>query len=299
MRWHRPNAIRTVCDFGATCLQLILPFIGVAIWPHPAAYVAAFFLIGGAQQGLDHIIHEFAHTLVIPGNPKLNDWIGRWCFAAVGAMPFDLYRHRHFDHHRYVSTEKNTKRIYRRDYRGWRLAGELLRGLLGFDYAWQLREVLHRRQADRARDDAGSWSGLKPFIPVAMVQSMIAVVLIAWSPWIYLGLWVWPRVGAAMLFSKLRSSTEHLPLPSETGARPDGPYYLGTTAPVARTVHASWWERLFFSKINFHYHREHHQWPGISYQYLPLAFERLHASGAPGEESGGYLSTLIKFWKVA
>jgi len=53
--------------------------------------------------------------------------------------------------------------------------------------------------------------------------------------------------------------------------------------PMLRPVHASWFERLFLSKINFHYHAEHHLWPWISYQHLPEMNARLWQNRKPDE----------------
>ena len=88
--------------------------------------MSAALLISGGQHGLALIAHEFIHYNVVPGNRRLNDFLGTWLFAAPGGVPFTLFRHRHFLHHRYYSTDQDTKTMYRRDIRGMKLWPEIL-----------------------------------------------------------------------------------------------------------------------------------------------------------------------------
>ena len=85
-----------------------------------------------------------------------------------------------------------------------------------------------------------------------------------------------------------------------SGQDPTGTYYKATAGPFARSVRASWIERMFLSKVNFCYHNEHHLWPQVSYQYLPRLRRRVmeaeHARrGAPIRQDS-YLSMLVQFW---
>ena len=103
------------------------------------------------------------------------------------------------------------------------------------------------------------------------------------------------------MINKLRAWMEHRPLDSESGVAPDGIYYRGTPGPFVRTVTASWFERFFISKLHFGYHVEHHLWPQVSYQYLPLVRERLLEHGVFEDGRFGfedtYLGTIHKLWR--
>ncbi len=295
--WGRPRTAPMLVHFGLVWLQIIG---ALAVWlafPNPLTFVAAFVLVGGAQHGLTMVTHEFAHWLGFPAHRRLNDLVGAWLFAGPGGVPFELYRQRHFDHHRHVSTDEDTKTIYRRDYAGVHALLELLRGLSGLDWAGQLVQVLRRHRVEGQRVRRGSKvSLLRAIVPLAGSQAIIAVVLCLIDPVTYLTLWLLPLVTVAHLFAKLRSSVEHLPLNCESGEQPDSPYFKGTAAPFSRSVRASWLERLFLCKVNFCYHDEHHLWPQVSYQYLPmLRRRRLERAGRPRESS--YLSTLVRFWR--
>jgi len=279
-RWRQPRPWELLVDLTGPWIQIGAAIAVSALVPHPAVLVLAFFVIAGALHGVNCITHEFAHRLVFPRRPRLNDFIGRWFFGAPGALPLDLYRQRHFEHHRFVSTAEDTKKLYQRDFAGWRMVREVVLGASGVDYLWQVVTVLGRKSEDDSegatppsKDGKGQF--LADVLPVAIVQVLIAAVFIwRWDFVHYLILWPWPLMGAT-LFGKLRSVVEHTPMRAEWRDDPSSPYFRHTPEPVLRSVVPTRLERLFLTKVNFNYHREHHLWPGLSYQYLPLAYDRV------------------------
>jgi fatty acid desaturase len=273
--WRQPRSLELLVDLTGPWIQIALAITASALAPRPVVLIPAFLLIAGAMHGLNCITHEFAHNLVFPRRRSLNDAIGRWVFAASGGLPFDFYRARHFEHHRLVGTARDTKLLYQRDFSGWRMGWEVLLSLSCFDYLWQVVKVLSRKpDAGEKRADEGK-SFAADVAPVMLVQTVIAAVFIAaWGVLPYLALWVWPLM-AATLFGKLRSAVEHSPLRKDWGREGSSPFFRNTAVPVVRSVVATPFERLFLTKVNFNYHREHHLWPGISYQYLPAAYDRL------------------------
>ena len=279
--WRQPRSLELLVDLTGPWIQIAIAIAAAALAPRPAVLIPAFLLIAGAMHGLNCITHEFAHNLVFPRRRRLNDAIGRWVFAATGGLPFDFYRARHFEHHRLVGTARDTKLLYQRDFSGWRMGWEVVLSLSGFDYLWQVVKVLSRKPdaaEPRAEGGEGAREG-KSFaadvVPVMIVQTVIAAGFIAaWGVLPYLALWVWPLM-AATLFGKLRSAVEHSPLRKDWGTDSGSPFFRQTAVPIVRSVVATPFERLFLTKVNFNYHREHHLWPGISYQYLPAAYDRL------------------------
>jgi fatty acid desaturase len=301
--WRQPRTRELVVDLAGPWLQIAVCITAAAVLRHPLVYVIAFLLIAGAMHGLNCITHEFAHNLVIPRRRRLNDLVGRWLFAAPGGLPFDFYRKRHFEHHRLVSTARDTKLLYQREFSGWRMGYEVILSLSGFDYLWQVVKVLSRKddpaaagaEADKKDDkkDDGASFGMD-VLPVVIAQTIIAAVFIAaWGIVPYIVFWIWPLM-AATLFGKLRSVVEHSPFRREWGREGDSPYFRGSPAPVIRSVVATPFERLFMTKVNFCFHREHHLWPGLSYQFLPVAYDRLRRHLNEPVESG-YLVKLAEF----
>ncbi len=294
--WSVPRRGPMLVHFMAVWVQIAGAIALTLAFPHPVTMAVGFLLVAGAQHGLGLVTHEFVHYLAFPRRRRLNDAIGAWLFAGPAGLPFKLYRQRHFDHHRLVSTEDDTKSLYKREYGGTRLLLECARSFCGLDYIGQVVRTL-RSGAAAPRGGAGGAALASAMVPLLGSQAAIAAVLCLVDPVIYLVLWALPLLTMAQLFSKLRSAVEHHPLEAESGQDPGGPYYKGTGAPFARSVRASLLERLFFCKVNFCYHHEHHLWPQVSYQYLPRLRERLieHEGGPAREES--YLSTLVRFWR--
>ena len=272
--YRRPEAWRQVVDFGLVWVQ-ILAGLALFVWsPGILTYIAAVFLIGGGQHGLGMVAHEFMHYNVIPGNRRLNDFLGTWFFAAPAGIPFALVRHRHFMHHRYYCTDQDTKVIYRRDIRGMGLWVEIVKKLVLFEFFSHVL-LVRRNLKSKTRATAASGPGLLQNLPqIAVAQAVIFAALWLIHPLAYFFLYLGPLLTVHALLTNFRAIAEHQP-PRSLGGNPDSPYFLGTDGPFVRTVGPNLFERLFMYKINFGYHAEHHLWPQINYQFLPAVHQRL------------------------
>jgi len=272
--YRRPVAWRQAFDFGLVWAQILLG-MAVFVWsPGKLTYVIAALLIAGGQHGLALVAHEFIHYNVVPGNRRLNDFLGTWFFAAPGGVPFALFRHRHFLHHRYYSTEQDTKSIYRRDIRGARLLIEMLKNLALVEYFRHVFGVLRRMKSEAQVPSTAGPSLLEVLPPLVVTHAMLFAALWLIHPLAYFFLWLAPLLIPQTLFVNLRAITEHQP-PRSLGGRANSSYFMGTPGPFVRTVRSNLFERFFLCKINFGYHVEHHLWPQINYQFLPAVHRRL------------------------
>ncbi len=278
-----PNILRMSMDFGLIWLQAIL---GVALFitiPHTATLIISLILIGSAQHGLGLVAHEGAHYLILPSNRARNDTITRWLFASPIMLPFSLYRRRHLLHHRFVSTSRDTKEFYKRDIRGFRAVIELIRSISGLDYILQVKSALYRDKGDKleiqdelttkpqqipSRFFQVDWVR-KDLLPILIMQLGLIMAFSEFDIRFYILLWLVPNITVSMLVSKARSIVEHYPLTTQAFSAPGSIYFRETATPCLRSVEACFLERLLFSKINFHFHAEHHAWPYLSYQMLP------------------------------
>ena len=135
---------RTVFDIALIWVQVLC---GLAIYigaPGIATYVAALLLIGGAQHGMTHVMHEAAHFSLFPKSRRVNDFVGSVFYSLPVFIPLPLFRYRHFVHHRVYSTMQDPKTVYRHDFRGSRLWIEILRSVSGYEFLYHLYEVLLR-----------------------------------------------------------------------------------------------------------------------------------------------------------
>lgn len=296
--WSRPNRLRLALDLSLIWGQAGL---GIALFlnaPHWTTLVIAWFLIGGAQHALALTTHEGAHFLMLPHNRAWNDRISRWLFAGPIGLPFSVYRERHFIHHREVSTEDDTKELYRRRFKGWGMVWESLRSLSGFEWASSVFRVMMGLRSGAEQPKRGKRKANPRHDFMAIFLFHCALMGLFGDVRLYLLLWAFPMLTVLQFFGKLRAAVEHCPLDSESGEAPDSPYFRGTEKPHLRTVVATPVETLFLSRLNFHYHAEHHLYPQISYQYLPEIHRRLaqrNDHGVVFERS--YTSVLLKLWR--
>ena len=306
-RLRHPNRPRMCLDFALVWLQAVIGIALFAIFWDVPSFIAGALLVGSAQHGISMIAHEGAHGLIIPNNRRLNDSLSNILFAAPTLLPFSLYRQRHFAHHRLVCTADDTKELYRRELVGWRLPFEIMRSLTGLDYIIQVISTLRRTRTDReetaqvGNDSAVPNLLIRDGLIIIAVQLVILAGLSFIDVWLYPLIWLLPNLTVAVLSAKIRSEVEHHPLRSEAEQKTSSPYFKGTARPLIRSVRASWIERIFISKINFHFHGEHHRWPGVSYQYLPDIHSRLEKQNlfdAAGISTGrNYMISLYELWR--
>src|SRR5688572_31683811 len=132
--FSRPSGWRVARDLALIWVQVVAGGALYVLHPVWWTYVVAFVLIAGGQHGLALATHEFVHYLVLPGNRRVNDLVGAWCFGAPVGIPLAIFRHRHFEHHRTYSTESDPKTVYRRSLRGVKLLVEIVRDVSGFEF---------------------------------------------------------------------------------------------------------------------------------------------------------------------
>lgn len=299
----RPVRWRVVRDLLLIWAQIA---VAAALYlAHPAWWTwgAAFVLMAGGQHGLALATHEFAHGSLFPDHRRVSEFCGTWLFGAPAGVPFAIFRHRHFAHHRTYSTAEDSKVVYRRSVRGWRLVLEIVAGVSGYELTQHVR-VAHARHAGEAVAGVAVPSLRDALCSLVIVQGAIALVCV-WlgGVWFYTTLWLLPLLTLAQLFQTFRAIVEHRPLEAQMGVSPASGYYGDTPGPFVRTVRASWWERLVLCKFNFGFHAEHHLWPQVSYQYLPALHERLERAGAFGDPRFGnedtYVAAIRKLWRPA
>lgn len=296
LHYRHPKVGRLIFDLSMPWVQAILGCALFIVYPSIWTWLIAIFIIAGAQHGLSLIAHEASHLLIWPQDKRKNDLIGTYLFAAPTILPFNVYRQRHVIHHRLVSQPGDTKDVYLRDWRGWRFFAEVLRSLSGTEYLLKVRDAL--RTGKGAEYEKFESYLRHDQITILVVNGVIFLALTFFDPLhfgiptYYFILWLWPMLTLSFLFGKIRALIEHQPLRSGRTEAPETPYFMNTPGPMLRSVKATWLERLFLSKINFHYHAEHHLWPWISYQHLPEMNSRIwqgHEQDKPLNIDGNFV----------
>jgi len=277
--WRHANGRKLILDLAAIWAQACLGFALAITFSNWVGYLIGFVIIAGAQHGLGQATHEAVHGNLISANRSFNDIIGGLLFAGPILVPFEIYRNRHLHHHRHCSELSDTKWLYRRRWDGWYALIEIIKSLSGFDFVAQVLAVLRNNSTIRPIEHSLKRSRgpilLQDFSAIAFGQLWMFAIISLINPIYYLTLWIAPLLTLMPLFSKARSAVEHRPFGIVDAASGGTIYFGGTKVAFFRSVKANYLERLIFSKLNFSFHAEHHLWPSVSYQYLPILHERM------------------------
>lgn len=233
------------------------------VWIYPSVFtvIPALWILGGKQLGCAIILHDAGHQSLFR-NKRWNTVWGN----IFGAWPVfhnvEQYRPYHLEHHKttgtqddpdlfltrgYPASRKNMVRKFLRDLTG--ITGikswiGLLAMHLGFlEYNLGNKIVRHRHVPFR-RVVSNAWKNLAG--PVMANLVMAGIFYAAGNPWLYL---MWP---AANLLTypfciRVRSMAEHSMVPEKTDPHRN-----------TRTVHANFFEKIFFAPLHVNYHVEHH-----------------------------------------
>lgn len=248
-------------------------------------------LIGGLQHGLINLAHDAWHRLCYK-NKRLNDLVGGRFYCYPPGMPYYNDRHRHWAHHRLVGRHEDPDRVnYRNEGRVplGRLVIFLLGRLLGVQLFVTAYHAVFRREARITVESAATTrdmpSAMGEWARVAVCQLVIFGVFASVAPWwSYFVLWVWPIASFASMFIAIRAFAEHA---AEDHAEVEDRLYDFSPNII---------EAYFLSPNNFYYHALHHAYPNVPHYRLKLFRQALreHGHSYPGQDTGGYLSFLIR-----
>ncbi len=228
-----------------------------AWWTNPLTWLLAVMIVGARQLGLAILMHEAAHG-GLHDNRKVNDWLGHWlCAAPVGAALAD-YRNYHLQHHKYVQESSDPDRPLVENFpvTPASLRRKIVRDLTGQTF---FRQRLAGVLALKAKS-AGAAKQAEVLASNRALRDHLIVNAVIFSGFALAGFWwLYPSVWLVALatwfpfVTRIRNIAEHACLP-----------YSEDPLAHARTVHASWWERLFIAPYWVHYHSEHH-----AFMYVP------------------------------
>ena len=130
---RRADAVSLLCVTGHVALVFapiyLAAWFGFAWW-----WLLAWLFFGFGMNGLLNLMHETAHALVFR-DKQSSEWLGRWVLAPLVFADFDGYKERHWQHHRCLGIEGETKDTYLIDIRRGKLITYFLRCLTGIEAA--------------------------------------------------------------------------------------------------------------------------------------------------------------------
>jgi len=234
--------------------------VAAAIWlSHPAAWVAAFVLMGRQYARFASLGHEAVHRTLFT-NRRLNDFVGRWVLSYSTWVPFELYRRAHLNHHRDAMGPKEPDKAL---YRAYPITVASLRRNLIRDATGQTGLKLLRGLIKAAAKGKG------PAMRILASQLVIVGLFTAADrPELYLLLWLLPHLTVWRVINRLRSIAEH-------GGLMQSPDRRQTTHDVKQSWLASFW----LVPYNIGFHLAHHVDMGVPNWNLPALQAELVDSG--------------------
>ncbi len=151
----------------------LAPIFLAASWGPGWHLIPLWLWFGLVMNGLVNLMHEAAHLSVFRARFG-SELLGHWVLAPLTLVNFDAYRKRHWDHHRYLGTDADTKEAYLVDVRGWRLLGFFLSSLFLVE---AVRKFLHQLARGEVSDAPKEAASLAWLVRGAVVQLLLFAAL--------------------------------------------------------------------------------------------------------------------------
>lgn len=286
---RRPDAVSGAVVVAH--LALVISPVYVAAVRGPGWYLLLLTVaLGLGMNSVLNLMHEAAHALVF-SRRSMSDLLGRWVLGPMLFADFDAYKIRHWDHHRFLGVDGETKDTYAVDIRGWRVMSVLLSCL-------STATAIAKFRRQTANTEAGppnrAWLGRLFAWHTAIGTS---VLLCAWlanprqgfgpamisAGLAYLVVYLYGLMGVTVFMATLRAIAEHQPYTSDESMRGRAALRNFTCGPVSRCLMGAY---------GFGEHYTHHKEPGIPYYQLVAATDRMAEADSTLRQGKGYFRVL-------
>lgn len=245
----RLNTRRSLTLILGDWLIIAAAFAAYEWIPHWTGLLLAIVVIGNRQHALGLMGHEGVHYL-LHRHPRINDWLA----GALALWPIgngvDSYRSFHFDHHRYLGTDRDPELqikkfaapAYDLPTTRWFLLRQFFADLIGLSVFHIFEIVVYLRM--RSRFDligSGLW------------WTIVTSILVMTGHADWLAIWFVALCSSFWMTFRMRIWSEH------TGTR------------QSLRLQPQWWWRALFMAHHTGYHFEHHRWPTVPCWNLSLA----------------------------
>jgi fatty acid desaturase len=283
-----PRRSDLVSSAGAVAhLVFVLCPVYLAAIVGPSPWLVPLWLwFGVFMHGLLNLMHECAHYSAF--KPRwASSFVGSWVLGPLVFADFASYRQRHWDHHRHLGMQGDTKDAYLVDLRGRGLLALLARSLV-------LKEAMKKLGVQRGSTASGprTWLARTAAVQLSFLGSLVAVAA-ARRPGDVTGTLLAAGLAYGFVYghglaalttfvATLRAVAEH-----QQGA--DGAERVGRAA--LRNFSCGPFTRLLFGAYGFAEHATHHREPAVPSYRLGAATAALADDPALAPRRG-YFSTL-------
>lgn len=255
---------------GGHLLLVVSPIYAAAAMGPGWNTILWWFLFGVSMNGILNLMHECAHTHAFK-NRRWSDALGKHIIAPMVFADFDAYRRRHWDHHKFIGHEGETKDTYLIDIRGMSLLKAFFRCAVMVEAA---RKFL-KQKVGGAADAPPATAFLLNLLIFQLIFSvsllLTARAFNADSGWgtaiIYSGaayaiVYLYGLMSLTVFMASLRAIAEHQTY-DEGSAR--------SGYAALRNFTCNPLSRFLMGAYGFGEHYTHHRAPAIPYYRLPAA----------------------------
>ena len=227
-----------------------------------------WFLFGLSMNGILNLMHECAHTHVFKDR-KWSGVLGRRVVAPLVFADFEAYRRRHWDHHKFIGQEGETKDTYLIDIRGVGL-------LTAFARCALMAEAARKFLKQKIGRDTDSRGGRRWLVDLAIFQFLFGVSLLltarafagSWTTAIYHAatayavVYLYGLMSLTVFMASLRAIAEHQIYDAAS---------VRTGYAALRNFTCNPLSRFLMGAYGFGEHYTHHRAPAVPYYRLQAA----------------------------
>ena len=290
----RPDAISLLVVSSHLLLVVSPVYAAAAMGPgwHTALW---WLLFGVSMNGVLNLLHECAHTHVF-SDRKWSDFLGKRLIAPFVFADFDAYRRRHWDHHKFIGQEGETKDTYLIDIRG----SGLLTAFVRCAVMVEAGRKFFKQKVTRSDD---SRAGRNWLIDLAIFQLLFGVSLVltarvfnsadgwftavVYAATAYAVVYLYGLMSLTVFMASLRAIAEHH-VYDTTSAH--------TGYAALRNFTCNPLSRFLMGAYGFGEHFTHHRAPAIPYYRLREATTEMAAQDPSLRPEKDYFTVLAEIF---
>lgn len=295
--FKRRSDLVSLLNVTAHLLIVIGPVYISAVWGVGFHLIIAWLIFGLGMNGIINLMHECAHYLVFQEKDG-SKFLGKYIIAPLLFTNFDIYRKRHWAHHKHLGVEGETKDTYLIDIKGSHIFFLLVRCLLFIEAVKKFNKQLRSIVTDELFEHDHLWAARTILVQLIFFGSMVLVsasfgtgnlqTALGNSLITYLFVYVYGVMSLSVFVADLRAIAEHQMYPSAD-------VHEGHAA--LRNFKCTPLTRFIMGAYGFGEHYTHHKIPGIPYYALKKATDELAKEDASLQPQKGYFQTILEITK--
>jgi fatty acid desaturase len=288
----RPDTVSFIVVMGHLFIT-VLPIYIAAYATLGWLTVLCWLFFGCSMNGIFNLMHECCHYHVFK-KKRGSEVLGRYLIAPLMIADFESYRQRHWDHHKHLGVEGETKDAYLIDIHGKNLFLLLLRSVLMLEMFKKFSKQIPRSPTQKKPETGYNWIKTTVLFQAVFFSTILFTAYQGYPSWskafvhatfIYGFVYAYGLISLTVFMANLRAIAEH---------QLNGGTTVQEGYAALRNFKCSPFERFFWGAYGFGEHYTHHKIAGIPYYHLREATQEMALEDESLKPTTGYLGTLKK-----